>query len=151
MEPKNTNILIISPFFHPHMGGSQRYMEELAAHLVATYPNVHIDVLAYNTTKSASRQLHRGLTVYRIPCIQILKGQFVLPHPIALRNKLMKLSQKRYDAVWTHTRFFDTTWWAWAFAKLIGAKSIVTDHVAGHPIHPNAAVRLIARSEEHTS
>lgn len=137
-------ILLISPYFAPHIGGSQRYMEELYVHLSEQFPHISVDVLTYNTTDSKTIEKYRGITIYRVPCWEILPGQFALPNPIKLIALLYKLSIHRYSFVHTHLRFFDSTWWAWAYAKAIGAKSIFTEHVANKPVHQNPTVESIA-------
>lgn len=139
------NVLVISPFFYPHIGGSQRYIEELYVHLMRSHPHIKVTVLAYNTDHAPKIERHRGLLIYRIPCVQILPGQFAIPNPFALIGKLIELSGKRFDYVHTHIRFFDATWWAWLFARIIRAKSVFTEHVATHPVHSNSVVEQIAK------
>ncbi len=143
-------ILVVTPFFSPHIGGSQRYMEELYANLLQRHADMAVDVLTYNTRGVETKSMHRGMTVYRIPCWSILKGQFVLPNPFALTAFLLARLNRGYTHVHANTRFFESTWWAWAYAKLIGAKSIVTDHVASYPTHTNSIVRWIAHAIDHT-
>lgn len=143
-------ILLISPYFFPHIGGSQRYMEELYVHLIEQFPQYSVDVLTYNTDNAPEKEKHRGLTVYRIPCWEILPGQFTIPNPIALITILYKLAQNKYDFVHTHLRFFDATWWTWIYAKLIGATSIFTEHVASRAVHENPTVELIANVVDQT-
>ncbi len=138
-------ILLVLPFFHPHPGGSQIYAEELFVHLKKAHPEVSIDILCYNTDKIATFEEYRGLKIHRIPCFNILPGKFVLPYPIALIKKLFQLSKNKYDFVNTHIRFFDTCWWVWVYAKIIGAKSIFTGHCASHPNHENSLVRFVAK------
>lgn len=147
---KDLSILLVSPFFHPHKGGSQRYMEELYAHLLKKNKKVSVDVLAYNTDGARSKEQYRGMTVYRIPCWHILKGQFALPNPIALLSWLMSHRKDSYDVVHTHIRFFDATWWGWMYAKFIGATSVFTEHVASHPVHNNSNVTLCAKLIDQT-
>lgn len=125
-------------------------MEELYVHLTEQFPQFKIDVLTYNTNSAPAREKHRGLTIYRIPCREILPGQFALPNPIALITILYKLAQNNYHFVHTHLRFFDTTWWAWIYARIIGATSIFTEHVAGRPVHENPTVELIANIVDQT-
>lgn len=151
MKTANTiGILLISPYFFPHIGGSQRYMEELYVHLTEQFPQFQVDVLTYNTNSAPAREKHRGLTIYRIPCWEILPGQFALPNPIALITILYKLAQNNYHFVHTHLRFFDATWWGWIYARIIGATSIFTEHVAGRPVHENPTVELIANIVDQT-
>ncbi len=142
---KVIRILLVVPFFYPHRGGSQKYAEELLATTVKLYPNTIVDVLCYNTDNVISLEKYRGLTIYRVPCFTLIPARFVLPNPISLIEILVKLSNNKYQYVNTHIRFFDPTWWLWIYAKLIGAKSILTEHVAMHPVHQNKVIELIAK------
>jgi glycosyltransferase involved in cell wall biosynthesis len=151
MEKHNViRILLISPYFYPHIGGSQRYMEELYVHLMQQNPQIQVDVLSYNTTGAPVFENYRGIQVWRIPCIQILRDQFTLAHPFALIKILLRLRNNRYTFVHTHLRFFDATWWTWLYANVIGAKSIFTEHIGVRPVHANRLVQTIATFAEQT-
>lgn len=142
---KPIKILLISSYFHPHVGGSQRYMEELYFHLCRRHPEISVDVLAYNTDKAPKEESYRGFTIYRIPCWEIIRGRFALPNPFVLYSILQKLASNKYDYVHTHLRFFDQTWWGWIYAKSIGAKCIFTEHVAITPVHQSKLIELIVK------
>ena len=147
---KNTHVLLVSPYFYPHIGGSQRYMEELYAHVVKKYPDVHVDVLSCNTAHATKTEEYRGLTIHRIPCWEILPGQFVLPNPVSLIKVLIKLGKNHIDVVHTHIRFFDACWWGWLYAKFSGAASVFTEHVAAHPVHGNSLVSFMGKLIDQT-
>lgn len=138
------HILVISPYFLPTVGGSQRYIEELYAHLIKTRTHLHVSIIAYNTEHVFAKETYRGLTIYRVPCIELIKGQFALPHVFPLIATIHTISKKHVDFVHTHIRFFDATWWAWIVAKILGAKSIFTEQVASHPVHDNPWVQKTA-------
>lgn len=137
--------LIITPFFAPHIGGSQRYMEELYGRIVHINPSAKVDVLCYRTTNAPKKETYRGMTVYRVSSLPVLPGQFILANPLELLGTLVQLSKYKYDIVHANTRFFESSWWAWGYARLLGAKSILTDHVSSHPVHPNGFVTHMAR------
>ena len=141
-------ILVISPFFYPHTGGSERYIEDLYAFTLKKSKDISVDVLCYNTNSAKSNELYRGMNIHRIPCFNILSDQFVLPHPFSLLKFLNKHTD--YDLIHVSTRFFDSTWWAPMFARLIGAKIVLTDHCANHPVSENRFVNLIVRFAEAT-
>lgn len=137
-------ILVITPFFYPHVGGSEKYMEGLYAFLKKRNPEIIVDVLTYNTDRKNSREVYLGINIFRIPSWNILPGQFSLPK----MGPLLKfLYEKRfeYDLIHCSTRFFDSSWWGPVYGKLIGRKVILTDHCAYHPIHSNPAVSLTAK------
>lgn len=139
----NKRILVITPFFYPHVGGSQQYMEDLYATLVKQHPEVFVDVLCYNTDNAGTKEQYKGLTIYRIPAWSVLPGQFALANPLAL-IKFLSTNRNRYDLVHTSTRFFDSSWWAPFYAKLIKKKIVLTDHCAERPVHNNAVITFIA-------
>jgi len=138
-------ILIISPFFYPHKGGSQKYAEELHYHLMKSDPSVKVDILTYNTDNSKQMEKYRNFTIYRIPCIQILKGQFAIPNYLELIKTLGKLKKNNYNFVNSHTRFFESAFWTPFAAKYLNTKSVLTDHCADHPTHKLSMVTFISR------
>jgi glycosyltransferase involved in cell wall biosynthesis len=131
---KKINILILTPFFYPHVGGSQQYMEELYAALIKKYKNVSVEVLCYNTDNVSSIQTYRGIKITRVNSVNILKGQFAIPNIFSLINFLYK-NKNNYDLIHCSTRFFDTSWWGPWYA----------DHCAFHPTHQNFFISMISR------
>jgi len=109
------------------------------------HPNVKVDVLTYNTDHVSDFENYRNFRIYRIPCWNVIPARFALPNPLVLIKKLRELGKNNYDYVNTHIRFFDPTWWAWKYAKKIGAKSFYTGHVAIHPVHQNKMVETISK------
>lgn len=150
MHNTKVQILLILPFFYPHRGGSQKYAEEILARLVRNHTNVKVDVLCYNTDHVTNFEEYRGFRVYRVPCWNVIPARFAIPNPISLIAMLIKLSKNKYNFVNTHIRFFDPTWWVWAYADYIGAKSFFTGHVAIHPIHQNKIVEIVSKTVDLT-
>jgi glycosyltransferase involved in cell wall biosynthesis len=142
-------ILVITPYFFPHPGGSQRYIEELYGDVLRQHPNWQVDVLTYNTEKIGSQEKYRGMTIYRVGCIEFLRGQFALPNYFEILRMFRKLKHREYDVVNSHTRFFDNSWWAPLAAKYLGAKAVLTDHCAYHPTHKSWWVRKLAEGVDH--
>src|ERR1035437_2620493 len=142
-------ILVITPFFYPHIGGSERYMEELYLFLRKNHPEISVDVLCYNTNQVLTKEKYQGITIYRIPCLNILKDQFSLPNPLALLQFLFK-NKNQYDLIHVSTRFFDSSWWAPIYAKLTKTRVILTDHCAYYPTTENPFINLAVRLVENT-
>ncbi len=139
-------ILVVTPYFTPHKGGSQQYAEELHYHLMQADSSITVDVLCYNSDNAKAVEKYRGFTIYRIPCWQPLTGQFAIPNYITLFKTLKKLFKKnRYDLINSHTRFFESSWWTPFAAKFFKTKSLLTDHCAHHPTHTSPLVNTIAR------
>lgn len=139
-------ILLITPFFYPHKGGSQQYAEELYFHIMKSDPSIVVDVICYNTDDRPAFEEYRGFSIYRIPCVQILLGQFAIPNYFKLFSLLQQLKNKNnYKFINSHTRFFENSWWTPLIATYFRAQSILTDHCAYYPVHPNPVVSTVAR------
>lgn len=138
-------ILFITPFFYPHKGGGELYAEELLSTLVRKHPEVEVDVLCYNTERATPYERRFGLNIHRVKCFNVPVDPFALPRPLSLIKKLSALRRRNYRFVFTQTRFFDSTWWSWLYAKLIGAKSVFIGHGTDFVTHPNWLVRWTAR------
>jgi phosphatidylinositol alpha-mannosyltransferase len=142
-------ILVITPFFYPHIGGSERYMEELYLFLRKKHPEVAVDVLCYNTNQAPPRENYQGLNIYRVSCWNILPDQFSLPNPFALAQFLFT-SRNTYDLIHVSTRFFESSWWAPVYAKLTKTRVVLTDHCAYYPTSGNWLINLVVRFLENT-
>lgn len=141
---KKINILLLTPFFHPHIGGSQRYMEEIYSELIKRHREVSIDVLCYNTDGVSKTSNYQRLNITRINCLNIITGQFTLPDPLSLIKYLYQ-NRHKYDLIHCSTRFFDTAWWGPFYARLINKPVILTDHCAYHPGHRNFLISYISK------
>lgn len=142
-------ILVLTPYFYPHIGGSERYIEGLYGELIRQHPAVQVDILTYGHKNLNREELYKGFNIYRVNGWEILPNQFVLPNYFELISLLKRLKKKNYTYVNAHTRFFDTAWWGWLVAKCFNAESILTDHCADHPQHKSFIVRMIARLIDH--
>lgn len=139
-------ILIITPYFHPHPGGSQHYIEQLFSFLMRLDSEIKVDVLCYNTDQAPKKEKYKQFTVYRLSCLEFLPGQFAIPNYIELIKLIKKLKKKHsYQVVNAHTRFFESAWWAPIAAKYLDAESILTDHCASHPKHANPFISWVAK------
>lgn len=139
-------ILVVTPYFYPHLGGSERYIEQLYSTLIKIDKSIHVDVLTYNVCHVNSIEQRKGMTIYRIPGKELLKDQFAVPNYIALLKCLRTLKhQNTYNFVNAHTRFFESSWWALLVGHYFRATTVLTDHCADHPYHRSLFVRMIAR------
>lgn len=144
-------ILLVTPYFYPHSGGSQQYALELHRVLKKTKKDIQIDVVCCNTKHVSSFEKYQGLNIYRMPTLEILKDRFALANPLILIATLVKLfSSHKYDIINSHTRFFDNSWWIPLLGKITNTKTLLTDHCADHPTHPNPVITSFSKLVDQT-
>jgi len=130
------NILLVSPFFFP----TNTYQQELCQKIIELYPNIEIEVLCYQTTKTAVKQFG-PLKIHYIPCFSLLKDQFVLPNYFSLIRTLKKLNkEKKFNLLMTETRFFDSAWWMPFLAKRWRIPCLIVEHCASSIKHQSSII-----------
>ncbi len=138
-------ILVFSQYFHPHKGGVETYIRDLYYHLIECYHEVEVDLITYCNEEIPSYDLFSKLNIYRIPCWEIFRDQFAVPNYFVLVKLLLSLrSRFVYDAINTHSRFFDHSWWAWIVAKIFNSRSILSLHSADSLFHKSTVIRLLS-------
>ena len=75
---------IFSAQYVPHVGGIERYTEQLSKTLVSR--GHEVDVVTNNTDGVEEFISIDGLTVVRLPCIPLFSGRFPLPKPCGSRS-----------------------------------------------------------------
>lgn len=143
---KPIKILVATPFYYPHWGGSERYVLELYSEVIKQNKNVKVDILTYDTEKTGVyKQVYKGMTIYRVPAWNILPGQFAIPNYSMIVKLFKQLKNNSYDIFNSQTRFFENSWWVPFAARYLGAKSVLTDHCASHPVHKSTLVSVVAK------
>ncbi len=146
-------ILLLTPYFAPHQGGSEIFLENLARRLFQIDEKWTTDVLTYNTEKVAAQEKFideksgkRIGTIYRLQSLEPLRSQLALPNYFQLLGLWKKWQDdgNKYDLVISNTRFFDNSQWAPKLAKKMGAKVVLVDFCADHPNHKNRLITEIA-------
>lgn len=140
-------ICVITPYFFPHAGGVESYIEEQYTNLISSHPGISVDLICYNTNRQPRHEVLNGIHIYRVSCFEILPSQFAIPNYIEL-IKLLKFLKKKngnYQLVNSHTRFFENSWWAPLVARFLNAKSFLTDHCGSTPSHSIFFVTFVSR------
>lgn len=147
---KNIKILAVSSFFYPHAGGSEQYMEDLYTELKKRYPFIQIDILCCNTDLAPAKEKYKGLTIYRIPCFNIIPDKFTLANPFSVLRFFYR--RREYNLIHASTRFFELSWWSLLLGKLFLRKKVVlTDHCAGTPASSNRLISSLANIIDYSS
>jgi len=134
------NILLVSPFFFP----TNTYQQELCQK-IKEISNIEIEVLCYQTTKVVVNKFG-SLKIHSVPCVNILREQFVLPNYFLLFKILKKLKkEKKIDLLMTETRFFESAWWLPFLAKKWRIPSIIIEHCASSIKSNSLLVRVFGK------
>lgn len=146
-------VLLLTPYFSPHRGGSEIFLENLGRRLFQEDAQWTMDVLTYNTEKVAAQDDFideasgkKIGTIYRLKNWEILRSQWALPNYWQLLGVLEQWEKegRQYDLIISNTRFFDNSQWAPKWAKKLGAKVVLVDFCAAHPNHRLSVVTKTA-------
>jgi len=141
-------ILIMAAHFHPYKGGLENFALDLSTKLAKK--GIEVDVLTFNVQGNKEKEKYKGITIHRLPSLSILGNTYTLPK---INNKYKKILSgilsKKYDAIFTNTRFFTTSYLGLKYSKKIkkinpSAKFIHIEHGNVHVIHKNPIVTFIA-------
>ncbi|RWS24546.1 N-acetylglucosaminyl-phosphatidylinositol biosynthetic-like protein, partial [Leptotrombidium deliense] len=120
-------ICMASDFFYPNTGGVENHIYQLSQCLIAAGHKVIVVTHAYDD-RSGVRVMSNGLKVYYLPLLVIYNG-CTLPTLFMtfgiFRNILIR---ERIDIVHGHSAFSAIAHEALVHAKVLGIKSVFTDH-----------------------
>ena len=121
---------IFAAQYFPHLGGVERYTYNLAKKLIEAGDEV--TVVTSNVQRIASYEKMEGITVYRMPCINLLDGRYpVLKFNGDFRKIHHILREKNFDFVIVNTRYIHSLYGQWfAWSKKIPV--ITIDHGSSH-------------------
>ena len=138
-------ILIFAAFYLPHVGGYIHDAHALARGLLAKGHKV--EVVTCNTERSAPEEVIDGIKVIRLPCINLLGGQFPIPIPSMAMWRLRNLYP---DVISTQTRFFFTSFIGALLAKIKKVPLVHTERGAMHSAVGSRLVDILGRICDHT-
>jgi len=116
-------ILIFAAYFLPSIGGYETNIYELSRRLISR--GYQIDVITCNAENAPnSRKLPTyaeldGISIYRLPSWNILRGNYPIPKPTFTTFKIcFRLLRNDYDLINTHGRIFLTSLLGLVFARI---------------------------------
>jgi len=137
--------MIFSGFYLPHVGGAIYDTHVLARGLVDK--GYDVEVVTCNTEQSPRTETVDGVRVTRLPCWNLLNGQFPIPKP---SMALAKLFTRKVELVSTQTRFFTTSFIGLLVAKWQGVPLVHTERGAMHSVVQSRLVDKVSRAYDHT-
>lgn len=155
-------VLIFAAHFHPYKGGLENFALDLGTLLAKK--NIQVDVFTYNLDNLKDYETYKGINIIRFPCKSILGQTYTLPKFNKKYSEMLKtLLKNDYDAVFTNTRFFTTSFLGMRYAKKMKKRNenvenkskksnksnkkpkfIHIEHGNVHVIHANPIVTFIA-------
>jgi glycosyltransferase involved in cell wall biosynthesis len=124
-------ILVHAPYYRPHVGGLETYLEEVHASLWATGAVAAITVLTPDIPSGAPAREHQadGTLIIRYPAFEVIGG-FPLPRfwSSGWRAARRDAFATRPDLVVGHTRFFVSSALAHLHARRLRARHVHVEH-----------------------
>ncbi|HLC49515.1 MAG TPA: glycosyltransferase family 4 protein [Candidatus Andersenbacteria bacterium] len=137
-------IIVCSPYHPPHIGGLEKYNEELFSHLAAKGHS--ITIVTSNIPWGNVIEKKGNITVIRFPALDII---YNYPIPNIFSPVFWKLfymvKTEQFDIIFSATRFFISTPIALIMGKIRKIPWIHIEHGSGYVISNNLLVAPIGR------
>ena len=142
-------ILIFAAYFHPHLGGYEKNVQELSRRLAER--GCEIDVVTCNTEGASAEEEVDGICIHRLPSWNVLGGTYPIPKPAVTTFKILsELSRQRFDLINTQTRFFSTSLLGLIFAKIKRTPLVHTERGTRHSVLSNKLIEASGKIYDHT-
>lgn len=145
---KKKTIVFFSGFYLPHLGGVERYTDNLGRHMIKNNYNVFVVTSNYGDLKD--EDVLDGMKIIRLPIYNIFKNRY----PIVKKNKkfkslMQKLDNLDIDAVVVNTRFHLTSLIGSKYAKRRGIPVFLIEHGSQHLTVDNKILDFFGLIYEH--
>lgn len=145
---KSKNLLIFSGYHLPHLGGIERYTNNLSIELKKMGWNVVIVSSNYDNLKS--EEYINGILNYRIPIYNIFKSRYPIPKKNNEYQQIIeKLDKLKYDAIIVNTRFHLTSLIGAKYGKKRNIPVFLIEHGSQHLTIDNKVLDFFGAIYEH--
>ena len=139
---------IFSALYFPSTYGVERYTYNIAKKLIERGNKV--TVITSNVFNLQDYQISEDISIYRLPCFNLLKGRF----PVLKLNKkcltlIKELKKNKADFVIVNTRFYPHSLFGVQFAKKMKSRCILIEHGTSHVSVNNKIMDSIGEVYEH--
>lgn len=142
-------IAIFMGFFKPHLGGIERYIDNLSRELLRNDYEVII-VTTRHLSKLKSIEKIDNVKIFRLPIFNIFKNTYPIIKPNKKYKEIInKLKKENVDFVLLNTRFHLTSMIGALFANKNNKKAILLEHGSGHFELNNKILRFLGEIYEH--
>lgn len=142
-------VAIFSGFFLPHLGGVEKYTNNMAIELKKNGYNVII--VTNNDNNYKNKETKDGIKVVRLPVYKLFKNRFPILKIFSKEYKSLKkeILSNKIDIVLINTRFYFTSVLGCNIAKKKKIKSYVIEHGSAHLTLNNKFLDFFIRTYEH--
>ena len=149
MRGKNDrHICIFTSNFLPNLGGLERYVYNMSKEFMRR--GHQVTIVTSNTMLLPWREDMEGMTIYRLPCFNLLNGRFpVLKYNRECRRILSEVKKVAYDFIIVTPRFYLHSFLGGRYAKKHKVPSIVVEHGTGHFTISHPLLDWMGRIYEH--
>jgi glycosyltransferase involved in cell wall biosynthesis len=149
MSSRKYKILAFCPYYPPHIGGLEKYAEELHQHLAN---NGHkVTVITPDIPAQKEYPTYPGVQVRRFPALDIVYG---FPFPKlwvkSFWTIFFEIYREDFDIIFSTTRFFITSPMALVFSKLKRTPWLHIEHGSDYVKADSALITLVARLVDET-
>ena len=140
-------VAVFSAYYYPHLGGIERYIDNMMREFVKR--NINVILITSNYNNDINHEIKNDLEIYRLPVHNIFKNRY----PIIKKNKeysnLMKeLGKKDIDCIIVNTRFHLTSHVGINFAKKKNIPVYLIEHGSNYVTVDNKFLDFFANRYE---
>lgn len=144
----NKNLLIFSGYHLPHLGGIERYINNLSIEFKKNGWDVTIVSSNYSNLKNEENI--NGIKNYRIPIYNLFKSRYPIPKKnTEYKSIINKLDKKKYDCIIVNTRFHLTSLLGAKYAKKRNIPVFLIEHGSQHLTIDNKVLDFFGAIYEH--
>lgn len=143
------NILIFTALYPPHIGGVERYAQNISYALNRLGHKVTVVTSALY--KDPGITTENGILILRFPCLSIMNGRLpIIWKDRTFRKMEKKLKVNNYDFCMINTRFYPLSLYAAYYTFHMGIKNFVLDHGSAHLSFGNPVLDFLENIYEHS-
>jgi len=144
------NIAVFCAYFYPHMGGVEKYVENLFKDL----KGINLTIITSNSENVSVHEHKFGMDIYRFKCWNLVGETYPVIKPSEYKNieKLFKdnANNRKFDCIITQTRFFNTSLIGCRIARKYNIPLIHFEHGTEHSPIKNPLAHQFGILYDHT-